>query len=75
MNAAITGTLAATVLATTVAGSVAIAFALEWMCLRGVMALMPARQLNTRQMLFRDARPTRWTHTQLFGSGTPGQKH
>ncbi|MHB8754440.1 MAG: hypothetical protein ACYC92_05715 [Candidatus Acidiferrales bacterium] len=75
MNAAITGTVAATILATTVAGSVAIAFVLEWMCLRGAMALMPARQVNTRQTPLRDARPTKWTQTQLFGSGTLGQKH
>jgi len=47
MNTAIAGT----VLATTVAGSVAIAFALEWMCLRGVMALMPAHRANSRQQL------------------------
>ena len=43
MNAAITGVFATTILATTVAASLAIAFGLEWMCLRGVMALMPAR--------------------------------
>lgn len=36
---------AATILATTVAASFAIAFAVEWLCLRSVMALMPMRRL------------------------------
>ena len=59
MNAAITGTLEAIVLAITVAGSLAIAFALEWTCLRGVMTLMPARQTNAKQASFRGTRSTK----------------
>jgi len=39
---------AATILTATVAASFAIAFAFEWLCLRSVMALMPARQMPAR---------------------------
>lgn len=39
---------AATILMATVAASFAIAFALEWLCLRSVMALMPARHIRAR---------------------------
>ena len=39
---------AATMLTATIAASFAIAFVLEWLCLRSVMALMPARQIRAR---------------------------
>jgi len=55
MDTAIAGVLATTILATTVAASLAIAFGLEWMCLRGVMALMPARREATRNRHFASA--------------------
>lgn len=75
MNAAITGAVAATILAATVAASLAIAFALEWMCLRGVMALMPARQASSRQPSPRIGGQTKLTRTQLTRSFALGQKH
>lgn|GEM_PF-6438983 len=38
----------ATILTATVAASFAVAFAFEWLCLRTLMALMPARQIPVR---------------------------
>ncbi|MHB8524679.1 MAG: hypothetical protein ACYDD2_00770 [Candidatus Acidiferrales bacterium] len=70
MNTAIMGTFEATFLAALVAGSVAIAFVLEWMCLRGVMALMPARRANTRQQLSGVGGQTKLTRSFALG-----QKH
>ena len=38
----------ATMLTATVAASFGVAFAFEWLCLRTVMGLMPARQVPAR---------------------------
>lgn len=45
MSATIAAPMTFAVMTSAVAASVAVAFGLEWLCLRSVMALMPARRL------------------------------
>jgi len=69
MNATISG-ISAAILASTVAASFAVAFALEWLCLRSVMALMPGRQTLAQSRVY--STPAR---TKFTGDFAPGQKH
>jgi len=48
MNATIAAPITAAILISTVAVSFAVAFGLEWLCLRGAMVLTPARQSPAR---------------------------
>ncbi len=52
MSATIAPPITFAILTSSVAASVAVAFGLEWLCLRSLMALMPARQTPDRPAMF-----------------------
>ena len=52
MSAIIAAPITFAIMTSAVAASVAVAFGLEWLCLRSLMAFMPARQIPERPAMF-----------------------